>query len=417
MRQLVRRSVMAVFLAIASGGASIAGAQVPARTAIAACSLAPNALFYFDRTSGGSSLVGGVALRGAFLGSVEASLDNRSLVVTDQFGVWLVDQFAGSTTFIAFNQPSAASWGCHGERDDFYTFSADGGVYRHATGYARRTLFAMTGSGHLNGGCWDGTTGGVVALSFVGTNNVHFIDPNGNVQRSVALGASGLSSCDWNPFDGSIMVSGFSSAQWPGLWRVHRNNTVTPVVTPGPAWLQTVNSVEVLETGPEEYLVTEYGAAPTHLGTVTRRGSARQLFSAGLNWGPADACYIGHRKLWPAGQWAAGGVGAFYCNLPRYAGQRFRLAASFGHAPGIPLGPVGTVHLVPDPLFDLSLKGLGIFNNFSGTIGPSGSPTLPPFVQIPVGLRGSGVRIFFGGVTFDNTGITGVMNACGVTIR
>ncbi len=413
-----------VWLAALATTASVAAAQVPANTAIAVASFIPvNGIAYFDRTAGASTQIGSTPLPfvpwGGSCDSIENSPDNQSLVVTDGSGVFSVNKVTGAAVATSLQgNGNLAVWGCFGERDDFFTFHLNGQIWRHTNNFATASLFAAPG-GAINAGCWDGTTGGVCALEYGTGRGLMFLDAAGNV--TMTAGGGGVipegSGCDWNPHDGSILVSSFGQSSG-NLFRVDRSGNVMTLGPVGSQMFETNNSVRVNERGPHEYLCGEFGPAPTHLTVTDPNGIVTTLnFSQLSTYGPSDAIYMHARPLWPRGLWASGQTGALHVNFPAHPNEGYALGMSFSHR-GPALKGVGTLHLnVADPLFGLSQQGLGIFLNFAGTLDAAGSAS-GVAVRIPPGLGGLGIRVFVAGVTYVPSPfrITSVSNACGVTI-
>jgi len=405
-----RLSLLAAGLTLAVGTAA---AQTPAGSLYALASFSSyQGIVFFDN----NGQTGTLNLTTASSDSIEMSRDNRSYVVTDTNQCVEVDVATGTATNFAWsNTTSTANWGCLGENDDYWSFRS-GAVLRHDNTYANESTFATVPTGLQNAGCWDGTTGGVVAVAFSGTPHVQFIDPNGNITMTVAVPGSLCSGADWNPFDGSIMVSRFSSASTSGLYKIDRSGLATSITAAGLPELLTANSVECREGASEEYLVTDFGGAPRHISTVDAAGNVTSVANTSTTWGPSDACYINSRQLWTAGTWTSPGTGNFYFNAPQNANENYFLAASFSHAPGIPVG-ANTVHLAADPLLFLSISAPSIFQNFAGSLDATGSPTLPPSVNIPAGLSGLGIRVFFSGITISGGVVTSALNVCGTIVN
>lgn len=412
-----------VWLAALTTLASVAAAQVPANTVIAVASFVPsNGIAFFDR-NGSSSLVGSTQLPfapwGGSVDSLENSADNQALVITDGSGVFSMNKRTGAVVATSLQSSGGlAAWGCHGERGEFFTFHLTGQIWRHTNNFAAATLFAAPG-GLINAGCWDGTTGGVCALEYGPTRGLLFLDANGNV--TMTAGGGGVipegSACDWNPYDGSIIVSSFGVSNG-NLFRVDRSGNVTTIGPVGTQVLQTNNSVRVNERGAEEYLCGEFGPAPTHLSVTDKNGFVTTLnVSQSSLYGPSDACFMHARPVWPQGPWFSGATGSLFVNFPAHPNEGYALGMSFSHR-GPSLGPVGTLHLnIADPLFSLSQQGLGIFVNFAGTLDALGSAS-GVGVRVPAGLGSLGIRVYVAGVTYVSNPfrITSVSNSCGVTI-
>lgn len=100
-------------------------------------------------------------------------------------------------------------------------------------------------------------------------------------------------------------------------------------------------------------------------------------------------------------------------SFPSYPRSRYRVGASFGFTPGIPVG-VGTLPLNADPLLHASQRLPAVFAGFSGTLDPIGRAGATVIVPgVPLGLR-----VYFAAMVTDQAGAPlATSEALGVTIR
>ena len=103
---------------------------------------------------------------------------------------------------------------------------------------------------------------------------------------------------------------------------------------------------------------------------------------------------------------------------PARAGDAYRVALSFSHMPGIPLGGP-YLHLAPDTLFALTAAGdvPGFTAGFSGTLDVWGRAMPSPSITIPRVPALQGVRVFCGAIAHSATRITAATNCYGATIQ
>ena len=87
-------------------------------------------------------------------------------------------------------------------------------------------------------------------------------------------------------------------------------------------------------------------------------------------------------------------------SLPGLPGELYVLGASAGVSPGVPLGQIGTLPLVPDGLWGVSLgQSNGVFQSFAGFLDAGGQASASLGIPNVPGLRG--LRFYVSGLTIS----------------
>ncbi len=415
------RTRLATIVLAAGLLAPAASAQIPAATAYVGLvtsigSSTTTGLFGFDTQGNVTTLE---RIPGPTPRAVEMLPGQDALLVWGPFGTTVYELATGATRVSTLAPAGDLIWGFLDEDLGIVWYTAAGDLYRAddvaGTG-ARRIARLPSASGTATR---NGTTGGFVATIRSGFSvDLGFFDRSGaeRFRTPAGIGATGL---DWSPWRGEIVVSAISGPATPDLRRVSQSGIASTIPTVGPLFGMTY-AVDVAEQPVESYLCAKSGSNPDRLFRVAADGAATTIGAVRMATLDlfADVLTLGDRTLWGAGPWRAGGDGRLTVDFGvGEAGRPYRVALSFGHAPGIPLGRAGTTHIAPDGLFTLSLTApTALFENFAGVLDSSGRPPAVPTVHIPPLGALIGVRVFAACVTFDATGPRRASSAWGISI-
>jgi hypothetical protein len=182
---------------------------------------------------------------------------------------------------------------------------------------------------------------------------VDSLPADGRAQRNVTVQLVDL--------DGVPLTRGGAKVRVAQFGRARLNTSIGPVLDLGDGRYRF--SIRALETvGSDRYVITaEDGLLEATLFPFFE-----------VRTEPPAALHVGVDEL----SAAKGGVAPFVLDQPAFAGGAYLLLASAsGTSPGIPLGRIGWLPLVRDPLFDLSLRRAGdpaIFARTRGALDTSG---------------------------------------------
>ncbi|MBN2490466.1 MAG: hypothetical protein JXQ29_06420 [Planctomycetes bacterium] len=397
--------------------AAAAAAQLPSGTRYVASSpgaSAGNAIVGFDAAGVVTTIV---PLQNATTpASIAMASDNEQVLVWDHNLLHAYHIVSGAQNPRTLVAPGLSGGLLH--EDGGMTWACSQGLLLKSDDQACTKLYTVTSIPTDVFGCvgWNGSTGEwVVAArdSAATTWKLLYIDSIGWVSRTLT-GLAEPTGIDWSPWSGDLYVADAAG----GVIRIDGQGGITTIRLPAVPARAELQGLEMREQPVEELVLVEGGAAPQHLAIATPGGGLVALHTSSGTFAPSDVALVQERQIWALNQWALGKLGTLHVGFgPAQAGKFYQVALSFGHTPGIALGPLGTVHLNPDGLLLTSLLvGAPVFNSFCGVLDSRGRAASNPTVLVPNDFALYGLRIFGGAIAFDQSGITALSNCWATTL-